>query len=428
MKILYLNSDLGIPVLGGKGAAVHVRSMVSAFGRAGHQVLLAAPLTNKSPWESPAALDGELLHLPPSDETKSAAQVIKQFTSSLGNEAASLSGEVRRILYNQGLEHRLIRKFASHPPDLIYERASLFGTAGVNAAQALGCPHILEMNAPLAMEQSVYRSAALCNLVASAEQWTLRNAGAVVTVSEPLRQYAIDNGADPRRVFVTPNGVDLDMFRPIIGGQADDAAGRSPVLGFVGGLRPWHGVEVLPALLSELLGEFPGLRLVIAGDGPMRRELDDEFQRRGLMDNVVMTGAVPHDEIPQLINQFTIALAPYPELDHDFYFSPLKLFEYLACGKPVVASRVGQIADVIEHGKTGLLPPPGDLAALADCCRLLLKDATLRREMAKRAVEVVQRNYTWDGNARRVLEIAQDLRDDSPDPTTLCTADGMAAT
>src|SRR5262245_22539025 len=126
MRILYLCLDPGIPVLGRKGASVHVRSLVAALSRAGHSVILAAPVLNRSPWEQPAPCAGTVLHLPPTDEAVAASAALRDFNDTLGVEN-SLPGEVRRILWNQELSETLVRRFRSDPPDILYERASLYG-------------------------------------------------------------------------------------------------------------------------------------------------------------------------------------------------------------------------------------------------------------------------------------------------------------
>lgn len=411
MKILYLCADLGIPVLGPKGAAVHVRELVAAFGRAGHEVVLATPQLNKSPWEEPASLEGSLLHVPPGPETVGAVLSLKTYGDSLGVEN-SLPGELRRILHNQEFGAKLKRKFENHRPDFVYERASLYATAGASLARELERPLILELNSPLALEQTTYRATGLGDLAARAEVWTLQRADAVLTVSALLRDYAVSLGVEPGRVHVVPNGVDTERFKP----DAPDPEvrrrwnlGDGPVLGFVGGLRPWHGVDALPALLDGLSERYPKARLVIAGDGPLRGELERDLRERGLERNAVFTGWLPHEEVAPLIRQFDVALAPYPRPEHDFYFSPLKLFEYMACGVPVVATSLGQIPEVVRDGETGLLCPPGEPDALVRACDRLLSDPGLRSRIGKAAAREVHDRYTWDRNAERVVELARSL-------------------
>jgi glycosyltransferase involved in cell wall biosynthesis len=168
-------------------------------------------------------------------------------------------------------------------------------------------------------------------------------------------------------------------------------------------------VEILPTLLERLIPRYPDLRLVIAGDGPLRGELERGFRERGLTQHLVFTGLLPHEEIPDLIRQFDVALAPYPLLDHAFYFSPHKLFEYMACGVPVVGAAVGQIAEVVRDGETGLLYPPGEPDALTAACDRLLADPSLRRCLGQAAAKTVHGHYTWDHTAVRMTELARTL-------------------
>jgi glycosyltransferase involved in cell wall biosynthesis len=411
MKILYLCPDLGIPVLGRKGAAVHVRELVGAFERAGHSVVVAAQMLNKSPWEKPAPFDTQLIQIRPSLGASVAVLAFKEFNARLSVEN-SIPGELRRILYNKELETELLRRFENDPPDFIYERASLFATAGVAIARNLRIPLILEVNAPLAVEQETYRATGFGELAAQAERWTLIHANAVVVVSSELREHALSLGVEPTCILVLPNGVNASHFHP--GPPQADIRARlklngGPVLGFVGGLRPWHGAEVLPELIARLTTRHPDLRLVVAGDGPLRHQLEKSLDERGLRSRVVITGLVPHQEMPAIIRQFDIALAPYPKPEHAFYFSPLKLFEYMACGIPVVAAALGQIAEVVVDGQTGRLYPPGDVERLTACCDQLLCDGTLRARMGTAAAKRVASEFTWDRNADRVLDLARSL-------------------
>jgi glycosyltransferase involved in cell wall biosynthesis len=409
MKILYLCPDLGVPVLGRKGASVHVRELIAAFARAGHNVVLAAQVLNKSSWEPPASVAANIVHLRPGSHVSAAANALKDFNATLSAEN-SIPGELRRILYNQELVEELKRRFESDLPDFIYERASLYGTAGARVARALNVPLFLELNAPLAGEQASYRGGGLGELAVAAERWTLSQADAVLVVSSSLRKHVIALGAEPSRAYVFPNGVNPLEFQP---GPPDQAVRArlglddGPVLGFVGGLRPWHGVEILPELLGWLVKRNRNLQLLIAGDGQLRSDLEAAFARKKLGAHVVFTGTLPHEAIPAVVRQFDVALAPYPTLDHAFYFSPLKLFEYMACGAAVVAADTGQISEVVRHGKTGLLYPPGDLDALIVACQQLLDSRELRQSLGRAAAKCVHKHYTWERNAVRAVELAR---------------------
>jgi glycosyltransferase involved in cell wall biosynthesis len=427
MKVLYLCPDLGIPVLGRKGASVHVRELVGALARAGLRVTLAAQTLTKSPAETPATVRARVIQVLPDPTVTTAVHLLKEFNECLGVEN-SLPGELRRILYNKQLARGLNRWFMRNRPAFIYERASLYATAGTRLAEKFKVPHIVELNAPLALEQSAYRSTGFGDLAAQAERWTLTHADAVIVVSNELRNHVLTLGVKRDKIHVMPNGVNPELFHPLRQGSrvweerrqplarntvalGRDPATKSagPVLGFVGGLRPWHGVEILPELLARLRKRIPALRLIIAGDGQLRGALEREFQRRGLTQHVTFTGALLHEDMPEVIRHFDIALAPYPRHDHDFYFSPLKLFEYMACGVAVVASDVGQISEVVTDGKNGLLYPPGSFKALVVCCERLLASAKLREELGDAAATLVRRKFTWDHNAAQVLKLARKL-------------------
>ena len=411
MKVLYLCADLGIPVLGGTGASVHVRSLVTALRAAGHSVVLAAASLTKSPWEQPAELDATIWHVPPTTDVVAPILTLKAFNQSIGF-TNSVPGELRRILYNAELGKSLKHRLESSPPDIIYERASRYGTAGASLAAALNRPLIVELNAPLSLEQARYRDGTFSEWSAAAERATLTRADAVVVVSSVLREYVIAQGVAPERVHVMPNGVNIERFRP----GARDPGVRStwnlnggPLLGFVGGLRPWHGVEALPDLLARLVPSHPDLRLIIVGAGPGRTQLEESLRERGLGSHVVFTGPLPHEQVGLLMQQFDIALAPYPAPDHMFYFSPLKLFEYMASGVAVVVPDLGQIAEIVRDGETGLLYRAGDLEALSRQCERLIDDPALRARLGRAAAGEVRTRFTWDRTAARVTDLAAAL-------------------
>ena len=422
MKILYLCPDLGIPVLGRKGASVHVRELIGAFARDGHQVVLAAQTLLKSASDKPARVRARVVHVPSSAEATAAVHAFKEFNEKLGLEN-SLPGELRRVLYNEALYQNLKRRFLRHRPNFIYERASLYATAGARLAAKFKVPLIIELNAPLAVEQSAYRATGLGGLAAQAERWTLNHADAVVVVSSQLARHVKSLGVKASRIHVMVNGVNPELFFPM-GGRAgsplpadtvkpnlNGAHGVTrPTLGFVGGLRPWHGVEVLPELLARISKRRPGTRLVIAGDGPLRGDLERGFRKQGVTKQVTFTGALLHEDIPAVIRSFDVALAPYPNHSHDFYFSPLKLYEYMACGVPVVAAKLGQIAETVKHGKTGWLYQPGNVNALVAGCERLLDDTTLRKQLGAAAAKLIHAKFTWDHNADRVITLAKRLK------------------
>jgi len=406
MKILYLCPDSGIPVLGRKGASVHVRELIGAFARAGHLITLVSQTLLKSIGEKAERVRARLIHIPSDPAVLGTVQALKDFNERLGIENP-LPGELRRICYNDVLYRELKRRFLTRKPDFIYERASLYATAGARLAAKLKVPHIVELNAPLAVEQSAYRATGFGELAAQAERCTLTHADAVIAVSTTLAKHVRALGIPAKRIHVIPNGVNPELFFNNVAGSRHGST--QPTLGFVGSLRPWHGVEILPRLLARLSRRHSNLRLIIAGDGQLRHKLEREFRKKKLTKRVTLTGALLHEDVPDLIRRFDIALAPYPKHDHDFYFSPLKLFEYMACGVAVIASDVGQISEVVGDGKTGMLYPAGNFEALVSQCEKLLTNSKLRANLGLAAAREIEKKFTWDINAAKTVKLAQQL-------------------
>jgi glycosyltransferase involved in cell wall biosynthesis len=219
-----------------------------------------------------------------------------------------------------------------------------------------------------------------------------------------MSKHFEEAGVRARKVEILPNAVDTTLFHQ----EVDDARLRSwlkPggrfVVGFVGSFKAWHGVDFLLRAFRRLHGNDASYHLLLVGDGPLRAELEQETRRLGLQEAATLVGSVPHEEVPRYLALMDVAVAPYPALE-DFYFSPLKLYEYMASSRAVVASRVGQVAEVIADGLTGLLYQPGNEDELIACVRRLRADKSLRRELGERARTACSKN-TWRQNAERVV-------------------------
>jgi glycosyltransferase involved in cell wall biosynthesis len=192
-------------------------------------------------------------------------------------------------------------------------------------------------------------------------------ASALIGVSGGVADYLATFSTARGRIHVVPNGVNPHRF----------PAGLSPALparpgaftvGFAGSLKPWHGLSILAEAFVRLHRWAPESRLLIVGDGPERARVAEYLAAANVLPAVDFTGAVSPEEVPGLLAAMDVATAPYPD-QPGFYFSPLKVYEYMAAGRAVAASRIGQIEQVLRHGEDGLLCPPGD-AALLDRIRV----------------------------------------------------------
>lgn len=382
MRVLYLCPDLGIPVDGHKGASAHVRAVVAALRAEGCEVSVLSPVP---------ATGGVLPIREPGLHRGLAKGGDRRVGSAL-----------RHIWANAGVERALEEQVAAGRPDLIYERYSPFGLAGGVVARRHAIPHILEVNSPLAREGAEFRGQALSEAALEIERSALATAGAVVAVSAELKRELVEDGAEADRIRVLPNGVDTALFA---GAEPAPRPDGRLAFGFVGGLRPWHGIGDMAAAFDRVAEELDA-RLLVIGDGPERGRLDDLRARHP--DRVTVTGALPQARVPALLRSVDVALAPYPAMER-FYFSPLKVLEYMAAGRAIIGSRIGQVAELIEDGLTGLLVPPGEVEALAATMRRLGTDAALRAELGRRAAEVARDQHDWSQRAREILRIARAL-------------------
>ncbi len=415
MRIAYICSDFGVPIHGSKGASIHVREFSRALAALGHEVAIFACRAGD---EALPGFDVPVYEIKLTATEALICDLLRDDTSG----GAAIAREVRATLYATGLRHRAASLLRAFRPDVIYERYALYGTAGMDFAHDLGVPLILEVNAPLSQEQAAHRGLAFAQTARAIERAILHAADRVIAVSEPLKAWIVGGGVDPTRVLTLANGVDVERFT--VGPERRDQVrldlgldATRPVVGFVGTLKAWHGTETLLRAVGILHRgderERSGPHLLIVGDGPERATLESLAQSEGITEVTTFTGAVQHDQVPGYLAALDVAVAPYDQ-ELNFYFSPLKLFEYMAAGRPLVAAAIGQIGECVRHGETGLLYSPGQVDALADSIAALIAEPARAAALGCAARDEVRRHHTWSRNASTVAEVARALLDQPP--------------
>lgn len=369
MRIAYVTVDPGIPVFGTKGASVHIQEVVRELLRRGHDVTVH---TTRAGSDIPDDLAG--------------LEVIETRID------ADDPGARERA--QQEVSARIAARIIAGGADLVYERYSLFSTALAEVAEATGAAGILEVNAPLIEEQRTHRVLVDEEAAAKALARQVAAATATVAVSDPVRDWVRERTGS-ESVHTVPNGVSITRIVP----RPEDVG--DPVVTFVGTLKPWHGVADL--LAAAALAKRPW-KLRIIGDGPERAALEE--QAAGLGIEVDFRGAVAPADMPGQLAGSAIGVAPYPDLggEQQQYFSPLKVYEYLAAGLPVVASAVGQLPQIL--GELGTLVPPSDPAALATAIDTLAADPVLRGKLGWRGRMQAEEKHSWAGAVDRILDLA----------------------
>ena len=376
IRVLYLSTDPGIPVLGHKGASVHLREMAGAMADLGAEVVIASSRTE--------ALGAAI---------RPAVRVIE--IPAVVGDGRSV-GTVRRALASQ---RRAVRDVCLDvAPDIVYERFALFSDAGVRAAAGERLPHLLEVNSPLRAEARRWRTLPHPELAAELERVVCTGSERIFCVSSAVAD-AVCQWVTRDRVDVIPNGVAARRFA-----SPATPPGSGPVtIGFAGSLKPWHGVETMMAALARVFDAGGDVRVEVAGAGPM---LDAVRTHALPPERVSILGPLDHETVTSRMRMWHIGLAPYVRQPR-FYFSPLKVLEYMAAGICVVASAQGQIRDLLGDGSRGVLVEPDDPSALADAILTLVADRPRMGRLGARARAYTLAHHTWERNAGRVLAFAR---------------------
>ena len=261
-------------------------------------------------------------------------------------------------------------------------------------------PLFVEVNAPLAEERARFGGLGLPGIAKWLEAYVWRSADKVFAVTGVLRRTVELAGVPAGRVEIVPNGINPAEFSDAA--RHEDHHGRV-VLGFVGFVRDWHGLDGVIAAMAAACDATP-MDLVVVGDGPARAALEVQAASLGLTDRVRFTGLQAREQIPALVAGFDIALQPRV-VD---YASPLKIFEYMAAGRAIVAPDQENIREILHDGETALLFDPSRPEAMWQAILRLARDPDLRCRLGTAArAEIARRDYTWAGNARRVAEWAR---------------------
>jgi glycosyltransferase involved in cell wall biosynthesis len=296
----------------------------------------------------------------------------------------------------------------------VYQRYSPYNYAGLRLACAKGVPFVLEYNgSEVWIARHWGRRLNYESLAADIELHNLRGADLVVVVSQPLRQELTERGIDPTKILVNPNGVDPDRYCPDVPGagvrERYGLMGKT-VIGFIGTFELWHGAEVLAEAYGRLLGAHPDywerVRLLLIGDGTRMPGVKATLRRHGVTPLAVLTGRIRQEEGPEHLAACDVLVSPHvPNPDGSpFFGSPTKLFEYMAMGRAIVASALGQIGEILEHDRTAWMVPPGDAEGLAQGLRRLLDDPPKRRLLGEAARREAVDRHSWREHTRRIVD------------------------
>ena len=356
---------------------IHINEMVKAFRRKGIDIHMVALVKDEALGQ--ASRPGIL--------------------GKISDRIPSLVYELMEIGFNIPGIVRLYRAVGREHPAFIYERYSIYNMAGLVVSRLTRVPLIEEVNAPLALEKKSYGRIHFPALAQRLETLIINHAFKTIAVTTALKKILVRNGALENKIVVMPNGVDMSAFPSP---PADRTGGQKVTLGFIGWFKPWHGLEPLIEIFAARKWHKKGVHLLLVGEGPLRPRLEQMIARLQLDDHISITGAVPRDRLTGWLQRMDIALQPAATA----YACPMKIIEYMAAGKAIVAPDQPNIRELLVHEKNGLLFEPGNLQDLTRHIEQLVEKRSWISALGRAArATVVQTPLTWDHNAAQVLAL-----------------------
>lgn len=376
----------------GTGAeGVHIAGIIKGLRDIGQNVYVVSP-----PGVDPEKTAGDS----PCGKKKSTINIVLSHTVRI---IPQFLFEILEVLYNVRAYRSIKAIIRKHKVDFIYERHSFFSFAATLLANKYAIPIIIEVN-EVAGEKRV-RKQCFTGLAKKVERYVFENAHSVMVVSDFLKSRIGEYHIDTSKILVIPNGIDPVKFQTN-GGREDlrkryGINNETTAIGFIGWFAHWHNIELLIDTFKEL-AKTNDVRLFLIGDGTLKNKFRGMVNNYGIQDKVIFSGPIPHSLIPDFIDMLDICVIP----DSNEYRSPIKMFEYMAMGKAVVAPRLTPIEGIIRDGENGVLFNPKDKDDFERVLRSLIDNVATRERIGELARNTVLENYTWIGNAKRILEIA----------------------
>jgi glycosyltransferase involved in cell wall biosynthesis len=363
---------------------VHISGIVRAFEKLGCAVILSSPTgvdprqgAGSTPFAEPASGAVGLL-----------ARLIRLLPRGLF--------ELLEFFYNIPAYRRNLRLARQYSVRLIYERHAFFLFSTALVAQRLKIPLVVEVN-ELVGDPRIRAQPLFSWLARWADRFVFRRARLIVTVSPHLKRRVEEYGIPAERVIVLPNAVsEEELAVPTQPWPIREIFPQPAfLLGFAGWLVEWHRLDfVIQALAAP---EFSSVVLVLIGDGPLKATLESQALSLGV--RLHCPGPLPHSRIPAALRAMDACVVPHSNA----YRSPIKLFEFMAQARLILAPRTEPIETVVTDGKEVLLFTPLDVASFRECLSNAFSDKDLRERLGAAARRLVSERHTWEKNARSLL-------------------------
>jgi len=351
---------------------------------------------------------------------------IRDFNYKIINPVKFKPGWFGELLYNFYARRLLKKSILFFKPNLIYHRYTGYTFFVTALAKKLNIPLILEFNSFDSWKLKYWERSGnilkkflqqflLFKIVKAIENFNLDGSSFIVTVSNPLKYDLFKMGIPENKIVVIPNGFDPEKFNPesITNSQCESLKKKikissdKVIVGFSGTFGPWHGIPQLTKAIDKIIKSHPSksIHFLIIGDGGrLKTKMKKRLSNLG---DITYTGMVPYSEVQRYLAICDILVSPHciPADGKEFFGSPTKIFEYMAMGKAIVASKLGQIGKILENNKTAVLVEPGNVEQLIEGILKLVDNKELRLKLGRKARSEVLKKYTWGRNVRKLLNI-----------------------
>ena len=389
LKIIYHFRVRGI---GAEG--VHIAGVVNGFRSLGHKVVLVSP-SNIDPTKPPAT-------------TKSSTEKVNLRTKLLHKMADLLPQplfELLEVAYNINGIVCLIKTIEQlGGADLIYERYAFFNLSGAFVSKIKKIPLVIEVNELSGLKR--VRGQHFVKCCSFMEKRILRKAQLVVVVSDFLNSE-VRKRIHPKKVKVitVPNGVPENWKKKMVSPETISNLRKKynlegkKVVCFVGGLVEWHNFRLLLEAFKRVVNTDESSLLMFVGEGPMREYILQKAKELDVSQNLLFIGNVPHEEIPVYLELSDVLVIP----EVNEFRSPIKLFEYMAAGKPVVAPQKPAIESVIKEGINGMMFESRNVSSFARALIEVIRNRADAQKIGQNAKMTVFSNYTWEKHSKLIL-------------------------
>lgn len=389
MKILYYSPHPNLSLHSSTGYGTHIREMINAFELLGHTVIPVVMGSTSSTFH----------HI---QKNSSIKKIIKYLLPKVLWETLK---DYQTIQFDKKALQKLAIITNKEKPDLIYERAAYLMQSGYQTAQKYNIKYYIEINAPVIEEKIAFAGKSL--FISTAESLvknSLQYADKVIVVSSALKNYFQEKYIlEKDKIIITPNAINPENVK--INDLAISELRKkysfdinNLVIGFVGSIFPYHGVDSLIKVFSEIHNTYNHIRLLIVGSGMSLPELKKLIQKLNITDKIIFTGNVPNKDIYNYISLMDVTVMA----KSNWYGSPVKIFEYGALGKAIIAPNNKPVNDVLKNNTNGLLIE-NNPESLKNAMIKLIEDSDLRASLGLNAKNKILQDHTWQIMAKKII-------------------------